>query len=729
MRFLNSTVLSNRLNSTTTMRAATTPWTQALRNSLFFALAILAFGTHWHAAGQSVDVRVLDEKQWTTPEFWQSQDGNSIAASWDFANGEIRLRQSRDGSAALISPVMPNDFELEFQWMVTTGTNSGLKYRLRQFGDLWLGLEYQMIDEPIPLTQLNKGSTASIYELVAPRLDKPLRTANNWNDAKIVAHGTHVQHYLNGELVTEVNMEGPEWDACVARSKFYGHERFGLPTPGDRVMLTDHGGNAAFRKFKLKPLDAPTKKQASPAVAPQLANAMRNSWATQNSIVLWTRTTAAAEMIQNGPDFLAVTKEEQARIAQSKDVEEMLRSQLPKGSTLDQMLGACPGYQGDVRLTYFPRFKRHLTQSTAWSTTRPENDFSQQWALQNLEPNTEYVAIVEARSSSTKTLTCVQRGMFRTAPTDDAEADFSFCMTTCHDFPRRDDGMNGHKIYPSMTQLQPHFVIHAGDIEYYDHEKPWAWTVELMRFKWARIFSLPNNRLFYANHTSYFMKDDHDTLKDDCWAGQRFGNVSFEEGVKLFNEEQFPSRSPRYATVPWGKDVQLWLLEGRDYRSSNREPDGPSKTILGKEQKEWLFSTLRASKAKYKLVFSPTPIVGPDRDNKHDNHANDDFEFEGNELRTFFSSMPGVIVFCGDRHWQYASVDPNTQLWEFGCGPGSEKHQLGWKKGDVRPSHRFLRVEGGFLSGTLSHSSPGHSTLTIRHHQVDGTQASEFVFP
>jgi alkaline phosphatase D len=314
-------------------------------------------------------------------------------------------------------------------------------------------------------------------------------------------------------------------------------------------------------------------------------------------------------------------------------------------------------------------------------------------------------------------------------PLDSAQ-DFKFCMTTCHDFPRRDDGLKGHKIYPAMTKIDPDFVVHAGDVEYYDKADPWAWTVELMRFKWARIFSLPSNRAFYAHHSTYFIKDDHDTLKNDCWAGQRYGAVSFEEGVRIFNEEQFPSHTPRYATVGWGKDVQIWILEGRDYRSPNNLPDGPEKTILGAEQKAWLFETLKESTATFKLIFSPTPIVGPDRDNKHDNHANDDFVYEGEQLREYLSAVEGVIVFCGDRHWQYASVDAETGLWEFGCGPGSEKHQLGWKEGDVRPVHRFLRVQGGFLSGVVEHlGAEATPQLTLRHHTVLGEEVSKFIFP
>jgi alkaline phosphatase D len=157
-------------------------------------------------------------------------------------------------------------------------------------------------------------------------------------------------------------------------------------------------------------------------------------------------------------------------------------------------------------------------------------------------------------------------------------------------------------------------------------------------------------------------------------------------------------------------------------------PDGPTKTILGNEQKEWLKRTLAESTATFKLVFSPTPIVGPDRPSKSDNHANKVFEFEGNELRQLFGATDDLLVFCGDRHWQYASLDTDLNLWEFGCGPGSQNHELGWKQNDIRLEHRFLRVQGGFLSGTLNYDDNGNPKLVIGHHDVQGRQLSNFPF-
>jgi alkaline phosphatase D len=364
-----------------------------------------------------------------------------------------------------------------------------------------------------------------------------------------------------------------------------------------------------------------------------------------------------------------------------------------------------------------------------WITTQAANDFTAQWKLEGLKPGVTYITILEAQNLDGSPTAAI-RGAFKTAPAESESSPVKFCITTCHDFIRRDDGPNGHKIYPAMKAIAPDFIVHAGDIEYYDKPDPWALTVPLMRFKWGRIFGLPSNRDFYNHTTSYFIKDDHDTLANDCWPGQTYGAVTFAEGKRLFNEEQFPSKPERYQTVHWGKELQLWILEGRDYRSPNTLADGPEKTILGAQQKAWLSKSLQESKATYKLICTPTPIVGPDRDNKKDNHANAVFEHEGNELRQMFSKVPGVILFCGDRHWQYASVDEVTKVWEFGCGPGSENHELGWKVGDTRPEHRFLRVQGGFLSGELTYDATGSiPRLTIRHHDVSGKQVSEFAFP
>lgn len=64
------------------------------------------------------------------------------------------------------------------------------------------------------------------------------------------------------------------------------------------------------------------------------------------------------------------------------------------------------------------------------------------------------------------------------------------------------------------------------------------------------------------------------------------------------------------------------MVEGRDYRSPNALPPGPEKSIWGEKQKAWLQQTLLESDAVFKILVSPTPMVGPDDLRKQDNHTN-----------------------------------------------------------------------------------------------------------
>ena len=287
--------------------------------------------------------------------------------------------------------------------------------------------------------------------------------------------------------------------------------------------------------------------------------------------------------------------------------------------------------------------------------------------------------------------------------------------------------MGGHKIYPAMLKNNPDFYVHTGDIEYYDKPDPYALTEELMYFKWDRLFALPFQRDFYTKTTTYFMKDDHDVLSDDSFHGKRYGTVSFERGLEIFDKEQFPSGNKPYKTIRWGKDLQIWLVEGRNFRSKNSDPDGPEKTIWGKEQKNWLFRTIEESDATFKIIISPTPILGPDRKNKNDNHSNSGFKHEGDEIREFINKFNNIFICNGDRHWQYVSHWKDTNLWEFGCGAGSDKHAGGWSQNNKLPEHRFLRVKGGYLSGKV-YMENGKTKIKFQHCDVDGKIVHEEVF-
>jgi alkaline phosphatase D len=455
--------------------------------------------------------------------------------------------------------------------------------------------------------------------------------------------------------------------------------------------------------------------------ATYFSNGIKIGEVDQDSAIIWTRLSRNAEFNTQGQMFI------EYEIPNPKgNGKPGFGSRYPEGSTLEDMAFSLPGAEGEVRLTYWPKNNRNKVVEKGWIPVDPKRDYTTQIALNKLTPGTEYHLALTARKPGGEPASIIT-GEFKTAPAENEAAEVTFTVVTCHDFYRRDDLLNGHTIYPSMARMvKPDFLIHAGDIEYYDKPDPWARNMELARYKWNRIFALPYQVDFYRQFASYLMKDDHDLLRNDAWPGETYGDLTWEQGLAIFRE-QVPMGDKTYRTVRWGKDLQIWMVEGRDFRSPNTMEDGPGKTIWGEEQKAWLFNGLKESDAAFKILISPTPIVGPDRGSKNDNHANEGFTWEGDQVREYLGSLKNTFVLCGDRHWQYATVDPKTGVREFSAGAGTDVHAGGFKMSDRTEAHKFLRIKGGFLSVTVKRID-GKPTITFTHHDVDGNKVNREIF-
>ena len=450
-----------------------------------------------------------------------------------------------------------------------------------------------------------------------------------------------------------------------------------------------------------------------------MANGIKIGEVAQDSAIVWTRLTEALEGNADGIPFPNLGKVRNA--AADKTTAEMTG-----GHALAEMEGSVPGAPGFVRVVWWAEQAPDVKRETPWAAVDAQADFTRQFPLGGLAPATQYALRAEGRATADGPAACSVEGRFRTAPAPETAAPVRFVVVTCQDYPRRDDPKNGHKIYDAMLELDPDFFVHTGDIEYYDKAEPYAPNRELARFKWNRLYAMPFQRAFHRNVSSFFIKDDHDTLRNDCWPGQSYGELTWEQGLAIFRE-QVPMGEKTYRTVRWGRDVQVWLVEGRDFRSPNTMRDGPEKSIWGPEQKAWFKKTVQESDATFRVLISPTPLVGPDRENKNDNHANRGFTYEGNELRRFIAGQDGMITINGDRHWQYESVDDDTGLYEFGTGPSSDCHAGGWDASDFRPEHRYLNLKGGFLE--INVQCEGElCKMTVRHRGVNGEAYHEETF-
>ena len=317
----------------------------------------------------------------------------------------------------------------------------------------------------------------------------------------------------------------------------------------------------------------------------------------------------------------------------------------------------------------------------------------------------------------------------------------------------------GYPALASMLKLGPDFFVGTGDNVYYDHpgHRGRAQTRHEMRKKHHEQYSQPRFLDLFQQVATYWMKDDHDHRFDDSDAvnavriraakqldyyprtnihegesGSGF-EPSHALGISVF-QEQLPVVDPSerepvtYRTHRMSRDLQVWFVEGRDYRSPLDQPDGPRKTIWGAEQKAWLMKTLEESDATFKLLISSTPMVGPDSSSKRDNHTNlNGYRHEGDEFFEWLAAS-GItseefFIACGDRHWQYHSIRPDGYE-EFSSGALVDANAiLGSFPGDANTTDPDGKIQQPF------HSPEASGGFLIISVVPDGTAArAEFRF-
>jgi hypothetical protein len=173
-------------------------------------------------------------------------------SGWAVEEGAI-TRVGRGGD--IVTAEKFRDFELALEWKVAPGGNSGIFYRaIEDSNAIYVSApEYQVLDDAAhvdgknPLT--SAGAAYGLY--AAPR--GVVRPAGEWNQARIIARGNRVEHWLNGHRVVEYELQGADWKAKVAASKFNDWKTYGTAAEG-HLGLQDHGDRVQFRSIKVRAL-------------------------------------------------------------------------------------------------------------------------------------------------------------------------------------------------------------------------------------------------------------------------------------------------------------------------------------------------------------------------------------------------------------------------------------------------------------------------------------------
>jgi hypothetical protein len=210
---------------------------------------------------------------------WRGLGSSGVpTAHWVVDSGMIRKIPSgkvpvqADGQPLVGGDLMTEgtwrDFELEWEWKIAPGGNSGIKYNVSEERSVMLepthaakAFEYQMLDDDRhPDGKLPTHRAGALYDLVAPNAAKVLRAVGEWNSSRIILAGNHGEHWLNGAKIVSYELGTAAMDSALTASKYHGWPWFADRRSG-HIVIQDHGDEVWIRNIRIRSLRTATRDE------------------------------------------------------------------------------------------------------------------------------------------------------------------------------------------------------------------------------------------------------------------------------------------------------------------------------------------------------------------------------------------------------------------------------------------------------------------------------------
>ncbi len=192
---------------------------------------------------------------------WRSYGEAAPRPAWIVEDGAIVLDADESTSSNiggdLITVDQYENFELELEWKISAGGNSGIFFGVQEIEGQRVayetGIEMQILDNDNHVDgEIPETSAGSCYALYAPA-NNVVRPVGEYNQVRLIVRNASVEHWLNGHKIVEYEIGSEDWANRIAASKFADWQHFARYRKG-HIALQDHTDRVWFRNIRLREL-------------------------------------------------------------------------------------------------------------------------------------------------------------------------------------------------------------------------------------------------------------------------------------------------------------------------------------------------------------------------------------------------------------------------------------------------------------------------------------------